>query len=689
MQKIEQQLLRMALKAKQDHMFSLLKKCVYKEHCCERFVPERIWRRIVGESKSICDHIRSSAKSRLQEKFRRLVDHQQHQKVSKSVKSTSVCADHNSTIANKNSAQSSFRVSVIGDVLISADALSVLDLGPSFAPVQSISPEVSRKVVGSLQLVHDRLRLRAKEEERRQENRIAEQVSLPSIPFPRMMYKPPEPNPTVDNKFRVFATSVYSVLERFSRKHVNFNLTVAQRRGLREIRNLITAGEIKVSVSDKGGEFVVLSRELDKAITRQHLEDDSLYVPSSANEFRKQYRRLNRVWVETAGTAGLPKNFITRLKNDLPACPVLYTLIKTHKLSENGLTSNDPRDFKVRPIISGIGGPTDRISWLLNIILNQLLRYVPAHLSSSSNFLKHLRSTSFERECVVETFDVTSLYTNVSNDVAMQAVHELLTQRQASLNMYGFSIRQIMTLINECLNCSIFRWSGQYYRQLRGLAMGQRLAPTLAIVFMAKIEKPIIDRKPLLYYRYIDDCCVVCSTQAELDACFNLLNQQCPHIKFTRERPIDNWLAFLNVHIYLRNGICKTKWYRKPSSKNILIHYLSAHPSKMKKSVIGNMYRTAARVSSSSQEKAWSINVAHKVAMSNGYPAGDGATRQARYPSRRPNVVDGPEKIPFCLPYISDDMSRAVRGCLRKAGLRNDVRVVEIPPANLKGEAGT
>ncbi|KAK6751606.1 hypothetical protein RB195_003179 [Necator americanus] len=172
-----------------------------------------------------------------------------------------------------------------------------------------------------------------------------------------MMYKPPEPNPTVDNNFRVFATSVYSVLECFSRKHVNFNLTVAQRRGLCEIRNLTTAGEIKVSVSDKGGEFVVLSRELDKAITRQHLEDDSLYVPSSANEFRKQYRRLNRVWVETAGTAGLPKNFITRLKNDLPACPVLYTLIKTHKLSENGLTSNDPRHFKVRSIISGIGAP--------------------------------------------------------------------------------------------------------------------------------------------------------------------------------------------------------------------------------------------------------------------------------------------------------------------------------------------
>ncbi|KAK6760781.1 hypothetical protein RB195_022012 [Necator americanus] len=31
-------------------------------------------------------------------------------------------------------------------------------------------------------------------------------------------------------------------------------------------------------------------------------------------------------------------------------------------------------------------------------------------------------------------------------------------------------------------------------------------------------------------------------------------------------------------------------------------------------------------------------------------------------------------------------MSRAVRGCLRKAGHQIDVRVVEIPPANLKGQ---
>ncbi|KAK6763498.1 hypothetical protein RB195_023993 [Necator americanus] len=34
-------------------------------------------------------------------------------------------------------------------------------------------------------------------------------------------------------------------------------------------------------------------------------------------------------------------------------------------------------------------------------------------------------------------------------------------------------------------------------------------------------------------------------------------------------------------------------------------------------------------------------------------------------------------------------MSREIRGCLRKAGLQNDVRVVEIPPTNLKGQLNT
>uniref|UniRef100_A0A0K0CV64 Reverse transcriptase domain-containing protein n=1 Tax=Angiostrongylus cantonensis TaxID=6313 RepID=A0A0K0CV64_ANGCA len=78
--------------------------------------------------------------------------------------------------------------------------------------------------------------------------------------------------------------------------------------------------------------------------------------------------------------------------------------------------------------------------------------------------------------------------------------------------------------------------------------MGQRLAPSLAIAFMLKVEAPVTDLGPLLYCRYIDDCFVLCSTQEKMDKCFESL-REC--IKFTREKPKENWLPSLNVQINL------------------------------------------------------------------------------------------------------------------------------------------
>ncbi|KAK6751971.1 hypothetical protein RB195_003408 [Necator americanus] len=56
--------------------------------------------------------------------------------------------------------------------------------------------------------------------------------------------------------------------------------------------------------------------------------------------------------------------------------------------------------------------------------------------------------------------------------------------------------------------------------------MDQRFAPAIAVASMSKKEKPLLEHKPLLYCRYIDDCCIICLMQAEIDACFDLLNKQ-------------------------------------------------------------------------------------------------------------------------------------------------------------------
>ena len=122
--------------------------------------------------------------------------------------------------------------------------------------------------------------------------------------------------------------------------------------------------------------------------------------------------------------------------------------------------------------------------------------------------------------------------------------------------------------------------------------MGQRLTPSLAIAFMSKIEAPVLDLRLQLYWRYIDDCFVIYSTQEEMDKCFDLSNQQSEYIKSTREKLRDNWLPFLNVQINLNQGGYITKWYRKPSNKNILVYYLSSHPSHTKRALLRNMFQT-------------------------------------------------------------------------------------------------
>ncbi|VDP35858.1 unnamed protein product [Heligmosomoides polygyrus] len=60
----------------------------------------------------------------------------------------------------------------------------------------------------------------------------------------------------------------------------------------------------------------------------------------------------------------------------------------------------------------------------------------------------------------MESFDVTSLYTNVSNDSALEAVYELLGEHHLGIDMYGLTVGQVMLLLKECLSCNLFRWSG-------------------------------------------------------------------------------------------------------------------------------------------------------------------------------------------------------------------------------------
>uniref|UniRef100_A0A7I4Z5E1 Reverse transcriptase domain-containing protein n=1 Tax=Haemonchus contortus TaxID=6289 RepID=A0A7I4Z5E1_HAECO len=124
---------------------------------------------------------------------------------------------------------------------------------------------------------------------------------------------------------------------------------------------------------------------------------------------------------------------------------------------------------------------------------------------------------------------------------------------------------------------------------------------------------------PIMYCRYIDDCCVITSTQQEMDVLFDILNRQSQYIKFTKGVPHEGWLSYLNTQIKSSGGRYHVKWYRKNSFKNILLHSKSAQPEAVNRAVNRNMYRTATGMCTGEVEREESRKLACEIAKLNGY----------------------------------------------------------------------
>ena len=85
--------------------------------------------------------------------------------------------------------------------------------------------------------------------------------------------------------------------------------------------------------------------------------------------------------------------------------------------------------------------------------------------------------------------DVTALYTNIGRQDGVKAVKESLETRDNPEVPTDF----IVKLLDLILKWNIFEFDEQLYNQLIGCPMGTRMAPNLADIFMATLDKLILE----------------------------------------------------------------------------------------------------------------------------------------------------------------------------------------------------
>ena len=221
----------------------------------------------------------------------------------------------------------------------------------------------------------------------------------PARPFsslPTKSHQAPKADPVTELELSQMKKRVLSAYKSHKKESANHSQCQAN-----ELKNLKKDPDIIIKPSDKCKEGLVI---LDKAdyIAKADTIFTANYEPVARNPTNKTEADTKRIIRQTLD-GKIDDTIIKALMPQSSRTAELYGLPKDHKPG-----------VPLRPIVSASGDPLDKISQLLEKILSQLLRFVPAHLSNTEEYLRRLSDTYPGRAVpvgsIIFSVDFTNLY---------------------------------------------------------------------------------------------------------------------------------------------------------------------------------------------------------------------------------------------------------------------------------------
>ena len=220
--------------------------------------------------------------------------------------------------------------------------------------------------------------------------------------------------------------------------------------------------------------------------------------------------------------------------------------------------------------MSSCGAPTERISEYVDHHLRPLVVQIPSYLRDTTDFLRKLSTLeTLPPGSILVTFDVSSLYTNIPHNKGVAACREALETCPSLAPPTNY----LVDLIQQILTLNNFSFNGEHYLQTQGTAMGTRMAPSYANLFMTKLEETLLTQttiSPRIWWRYIDDVFAIWDKgQDELENFLQQINTFHNTIKFTAEWSTDR-VSFLDTTVILDADTIHTDLYTKPTDTSLL-----------------------------------------------------------------------------------------------------------------------
>ena len=336
--------------------------------------------------------------------------------------------------------------------------------------------------------------------------------------------------------------------------------------------------------------MVVWKRDLYIKEGNRQLSGNRFYQRLDADPIQQDKKIVKNTIKDMIASCELPP-MANHLVVTTPLTSRFYMLPKIHK-------PKNPR----RPIVSVCCCPTESISAYLDEVMAPFVEQLPTYVKDTNQAPRIFDSFTFDafdqRPCFRFTMDVKSLYTVIPNDGGLQALAYSLDQGTIKKP----SIHTLVRLAELVLSLNAFSFDDQYYRQVGGVAMGSKMRPSYACLFVGYIEERIRSAYtgfvPQLHKRCIDD--VVGAAQCsrlELDDFINCVCNFHPTLQFTSNIS-DLGLPFLDITLKINNDSIQTSVHHKDTDTHNYLHHTSLHADHCKQAIPYSQFLRLGRICS-------------------------------------------------------------------------------------------
>lgn len=347
------------------------------------------------------------------------------------------------------------------------------------------------------------------------------------------------------------------------------NLTIEERNAIKTLKD---NKKIIIKPADKGSGVVILTTEQYEEEVYSQLKNP-LHYKKLEGDISESIKLSLKKTIRTHHKE-IPENIRDILIPNEHRPANFYILPKIHKNLEKP---------PGRPIMSANNHITERLSEYVDLHLKPHVQKTKAYIKDTNHFIETIKHLDLPKGSRIITYDVTALYTNIPHEEGTEAIYNFMQNYETETKS-----KMIAELAKAVLENNNFVFNNENYIQTSGTAMGTKMAPSYANIFMNDFEeKHLKDApiKPIVWKRFIDDIfTILVATENEIDQFTDWLNTRHPILKFTCEKSIEG-IPFLDTFVSNDNRTIKIRPYNKPTDTKQFLQPTSCHPQHITNSI--------------------------------------------------------------------------------------------------------